>query len=55
MINFLVWGNHYFDMMIAELKVSPPPENLQLDVTDEGITDSAIDQGMILLLIVLLM
>ena len=39
-------------MMIAERREVPAPEYLQ---TNEGITDSTIDQGMILLLIVLLM
>ena len=42
-------------MMIAERREVPAPEYLQLDITDEGITDSFIDQGKILLLIVLLM
>ena len=42
-------------MMIAERCEVTAPEYLQLDITDEGITDSVIDQGMMLLLIVLLM
>ena len=42
-------------MMIAERREVPAPDDLQQDITNEGITDSAIDQGMILLLIVLLM
>ena len=42
-------------MLIAERREVPAPEYLHLGITDKGITDSAIDQGMILLLIVLLM
>ena len=39
-------------MMIAEKCEVPATQDLQLDI--EGISDSAIDQGKILLLIVLL-